>query len=48
MEYAAPTGLGNFWFVFLQRCRAYGAGKSVAAVTDIQKLKRQLLLNSIG
>ena len=26
-------GLGNFWFGFLQRCRAYGAGKSeVAAV----------------
>jgi hypothetical protein len=26
---AAPTGLGNFWFGFLQRCRAYGAGKKV-------------------
>jgi hypothetical protein len=24
-EYAAPTGLGNFWFGFLQRGRAYGA-----------------------
>ncbi len=23
---AAPTGLGNFWFGFLQRWRAYGAG----------------------
>src|ERR1035437_2654938 len=29
-EAAAPTGLGNFWFGFLQRCRAYGAGKTAA------------------
>jgi hypothetical protein len=25
---AAPTGLGNFLFGFLQRCRAYGARKT--------------------
>jgi hypothetical protein len=30
-EDAAPTGLGNFWCGFLQRCRAYGAGKTVVA-----------------
>jgi len=30
-EFAAPPGLENFWFWFLQRCRAYGAGKIIVA-----------------
>jgi hypothetical protein len=34
-EDAAPTGLGNFWFGFLQRCRAYGAGENMAVEVKI-------------
>src|ERR1035437_6626583 len=37
-EYAAPTGLENFWFGFLQRCRAYGTGKTILAAVIFWKV----------
>jgi hypothetical protein len=34
----APTGLENFWFGFLQRYRACGAGKTILAAAIFWKI----------
>jgi hypothetical protein len=35
------NGVGNFWFGFLQRCRAYGAGKTVLIIQSHLDLRSQ-------